>query len=527
MLIKRLLLLVTSLIIAHTSYAEPLSSITFFSPRPQTTDAALELIDDCLYIYNNEVKSSHLFISTIGYYQSLHPNQLALMIFGTELLVVEGSFIQNREDSALLADYFGLSPSFQGAVHISPHWQSLYLPFTFYFNLDDWLCGLYLRVCAPFVWNRSHLKLTETVTNNGADTLFPADYMDAIPVAAPYTSFPEALVSGKTYGLVKEPLFFGKYAPCSQSTERLANTTWDLGWNAILEEDRHFGFKMRVVTPNGTRPTGEFLFEPLAGNRHQWELGFGLNAHTLLWCDDDQALSIYLNLLMTHLFSGKQRRPFDIKRACSGGQRFFSRYMLVKEFDDDGAFSGVVSPLINHTTLACDVNVAVEFDGALMFAYAYKQLNFDVGYNGWIRSKEKISLCEGLPHDRFGLKGIQNVINTTGQLSPVTQSTASIFGNNFAAQHIVADPNSPVFLNTENIDISSARSPVVFSHKLFTYIGYTGGKLHKHRSVQPCIGIGSEIEFQGINTNNDDLCKMDQLTLSQWSVFLKAGFLFG
>lgn len=527
MLIKRTLLLGTSFFVAllYGVEPEPFQGISFFSPRSQTTNAAQELIDDQHYLHQHELKDSHFFTATVAFYQSLHPEQLANIVFGRSPIVIDGSFIENREEGALLADYFGLSPSFKSIVEIDPKWRSVYIPFTFYGALDEFVHGMYVRICVPYVWNQSILHLNETIINDGTDTLFPARYMAPQAIAAPYTSFAQALQGRKTYGFVTQPLFFGKFKE-EQSTQHLANITFDVGWNIILDYFRHFGLKIRTVTPNSTRPTGEFLYEPLAGNGHHWEFGFGINGHTLIWeRDGDHELAVYLNLLVTHLFDAEQRRAFDIKRNfCE--LRFFSRYMLVKEFDESGAFTGNVTPLINHTTLPCKVNVALEFDGAMMLAYNYKHFTFDLGYNGWIRSKEKISLCHTIPNRRLGLKGIQNVVNEEGQLSQATQSTATIFGNNFAEQDLVVDPISPVFLNDGNIDLTSARSPTVFSHKLFTYLGYVNGKLHKCRSVQPTIGIGSEIEFQGINTSNVDIDFVEKLTLSQWSIFLKVGLLF-
>ncbi len=96
-----------------------------------------------------------------------------------------------------------------------------------------------------------------------------------------------------------------------------------LGYNAWLEHDSHLGFEVRAAIPTGTLPTGEFLFEPVVGNGHHWELGAGFSGHILFWEDDDTdgTFGFYADANITHLFKNSQCRVFDL---CN---RTDSRYM--------------------------------------------------------------------------------------------------------------------------------------------------------------------------------------------------------
>jgi hypothetical protein len=513
------------------AYAAPPSGITFFSPRSQIVNSAQELIRDHQYIYQNYVVREHMFDITVGLAHSFAADRLATIIFGNSVLTVSGSELVDRNVHDLLADYFGLSPTFKSTVQILPKIENVIVPATLYYNLDPVLFGLYVRLQVPLVWNRSHVEMVENVIDTGTNAPFPAEYMAIPSIMSPYSSFTQALKHPTPFGAMYEPRLFGNLASCQPpDTLTIANITADLGWNYFFNDEQtsHLGIKFRVVTPNSTRPKNKLLYEPLAGNGHHWELGLGLNGHGLLWSpDDQQELNLYINLLITSILTSRQCRSFDLKNRPTCLSKFFSRYMLVKEFDEAGLAEGRLAPLINYSTLACDVSTPAQFDGSLMFAYTRKQLTFDIGYNGWIRTKENIRLRSGLPYNRLGLKGIQSTFTPTNFPSPVTESTATIFGAYLGAQGAVADPLSPQFINTQDIDPYSARSPLVLTHKIFTYLGYTWDELHKQCQLQPFIGLGAEFEFEGINDINDYEPPTGKNTMSQWSFWFRAGLLFG
>jgi hypothetical protein len=526
----RMLCFGVSLSVAHIyGYTQPPSGVTFFSPRSQATNAAQELIRDQQYIYQNLVTTENLFDVSLGYAHSLSPNRLATIIFGTDIFTVTGSALPERGSTDLLADYFGLSPAFISTVQVKPEIQSVIVPLSLYYGFDAWLKGTYIRLNVPFVWTQTHVEMFEEIVSTGDTVPFPAEYMSIPAINAPYSSFREALQQPTSFGAMNSPRLFGNLSCQRLNQTKLANITADFGWNYFFDEEQtsHLGIKLRVVTPNGTRPKIKYLYEPIAGNGHHWELGVGINGHGTLWKpDDEQELTIYLNLLITHLFKSHQRRSFDL-RLFPCYTKFFSRYMLVKEFDDNGLPTGQLAPLINYTTLPCTSSTSAEFDGALMFAYTRKNLTFDIGYNGWIRAKESIDLCGGLPHNRIGLKGIQNTFTPLSNPSAATESSATIFGTSITNQGAVVDPISPQFVNTQDIDVYSARSPTVVTHKFFTYLGYTWGTLHKQYQLQPFVGIGGELEFEGINDINEFEPPTDRNTMAQWSVWFRAGFMFG
>ena len=265
----------------------------------------------------------------------------------------------------------------------------------------------------------------------------------------------------------------------------------------------------------------KFFFEPIVGNGKHWELGVGFTGHVITWEKGiDQNLSVYTDLNITYMFSARQRRSFDFKK-----NGFGSRYLLLKEFDSNGIFTGKVIPAINKTTLECKVRNDIQVDFVFMFGYTYKGIVFDIGYNGWIRSKEKISLQGCIEEKRFGIKGIQDVFNRTiNQPDMLTQSTATFMGNNLSEQDMVADDPSPLFITTEDIDVKSAASPRVMTHKIFFHLGHIWEKWNGSPKTSPFIGAGFEIEFEGINERNTS--QTDKTTMGQWGVWFKGGLTY-
>ncbi len=531
------ILFVMSLTLPHLSHtqrldqAQPLEGISFFSPRSQSVNAARDLVGWHPHIHRFDMKKTYATFTVMpSYTHSVRDRRIAQALFGTDTLFISGSLINNRGTNDILADYFGLSPTFQSTVRLRPRLQNAMAVFYGYLGLDSLLEGLYVRFAAPAVWTKWDFKLEEEIFNDGSGTPFPPRYMTDNALVAPVSSFKNAIKGGITFGDMQEGLAAGKIDG-ARSKGGISDVQCVIGWDPLIRENGHAGFNLRVAAPTGSRPTSEFLFEPLIGNGKHWELGVGFTGHVVIWeKDGDQELTVHAEANVTHLFGARQKRSFDLigtdKQAESqnfANKRFGSRYILLKIFDENGNYTGKLAPTINKTTLSCDVSMDVQFDFVLMFGYTHKGIVFDIGYNGWLRSKEKISLKETLPEKRFALKGIQDVRDAAGNNSNATQSTATLHGNNLSQQAAVIDIPSPVFFSTDDLDLRSAGSPRVITHKFFTHLGYTWVD-RPENEVEPFIGFGGELEFEGINTRNTP--QEDSNTLSQFGVWLQVGLAF-
>jgi len=393
--------------------------ITFFSPRSQGANAVRNIVGRHPFIHKSDACDHYLTLgATVEYHRSIRPVRMAHVLFGTDKLTISGSEVANRRPNDIIADYFGLSTKFHSDIAIDPSIQWTTVNFSLYCGLDQCLHGLYFNIHAPAIWTKWGLQFTESIHPESENTDYPADYMatEIAPVGA--FSFTRAIAGGIKFGEMQDPLKYGKV--CGQRTEGgLADIHLTLGWDFCSNHHGYAGFNFQVVVPTGTRPDSEFLFEPIVGNGRHVQVGAGFSGRSLVWEEGgEQELSVFVDVTFSHFLPARQRRSFDLKKVdtlCSeqGNINHGSRYMLFKQFVAEPAR---LTPVINHTTLCCDVGIAVQMDAVFMFGYTYEGFIFDIGYNGWIRSKEKICIKEeGFASNIFALKGIQNTNNNASQ----------------------------------------------------------------------------------------------------------------
>lgn len=509
----------TSLAIVASSPAADtfnLTGISFFSPRSQSMNAARDIVGWHPFINQPDDGFYGAAAITPSFGQILRASRAAQVMFSNELLDsdtlrVSGSQVANRDDNDILADYFGLSPAFDSQVVLNPFIRTGLIDFSAYFGWKNFYC----LVHAPFVYTRWQLGVNELILNDGVEVPFPADYMAATAVEEPVASFGRAVQGNVPFGNVSQGLRNGKFG-CPLTKTGLSDLIIAVGWNIANNDYGHAGFNLRMAAPTGNRPHSEFLFEPIIGNGKHWELGLGFSGHALLWeKDGTQEFSFFSDVNLTHQFKTRQRRSFDFKT-----NGFGSRYILLKEFDASGNYTGNALPAINVSTLDCNVTVDALFDIVFMFGYTYEGFLMDIGYNGWIRTREIITLRDCIAPNTYGFKGIQDVTDTQGVLINTTQSTATLHGDYFVEQAEVADTNSPVFITNCDINLLSAASPLVLTHKFFGHLGYSWTDCSAY-TITPYIGLGGEIEFEGINQRKT--IDVYNETLSQWSIWLKGG----
>jgi len=510
-----LILLTASTISSFLYSSEELRGISNFSPRSQDINAARDIVGWHPFIHRYDAHDNYYVLGfTPMYNESLRPERISLVLFNSDTFSLSGSQIPGREGTQeLLADYFGLAPNFASDAFFKPLIRNLELDMAFYFGLDKWVKGLYLQLRGPAVWTQWNLKLSETIIDEGT-VPFPAGYMAENAIIAPYDSFTQAMKGLYPFGEV-ERLKYGKICG-AQTLSGLAALEMVLGYDFIQHPYAHVGINFRASAPTGSRPKGEFFFEPRVGCGKHWQIGVGFTGHTRVWeKDGEQELGMYVDVNFTNMLKARQRRSFDF---CKNG--FFSRYILTKEFNQNGIFTEKMIPAINITTLECDVHVSIQVDMIFMFGYRYNNFIFDIGYNGWIRSKEKICLREGIAPNTYGLKGVQFAVNPiTNQPDNTTESSATIF----ETQPIFSDGLMPEFLSTKDINVKSAASPLILTQKIFWHIAYSWPHFDRY-NAEPFLGIGAEIEFEGINTRN--AYQPVNTTMGQASVWIKSGVSF-
>lgn len=555
----------------------------YFYNRSQGLDAARELAGWTQHVNLYDVgKVYGSFALTPEYTRSFRPSAIAQSLLGQgscgracpTVINVSGSHVA-REETDWLADYFYLPTDYQSTLEFAPQIQNFLLDLNWYINFESLVNGLFFRLHVPLAWTRWDLNFCESIISTGTNS-DDAGYFapTAIPRSSLLKSFSQ-YACGNTITQVADITFdrlgFARFDRDSHTKLGVADMHAILGYNLVNAQDYHFGLGVRVAFPTGNSPEGNLLFEPIIGNGKHWELGAHVTTHGILWRNEEDALNyfgLYFDANITHMFNASQRRTFDLK------SKPLSRYMIAERMGrpitdalvgadntagtnpqiPDAQFKNEFSPVANISTFNVKVSMAVQADLAAQFTYADHNFTWDIGYNFWGRSCEKIkrtggciSSCAGTPEfaaDTWALKGDAQVFgfaSTAGagaipitQGQPValsaTESQATIHhGTNYPATGSVTmaqvdagrrNPNVdyahpafagsaqvPLFATTTlaNDNINTSVPPQLISLCDIAFVGTRGisNKVYTqftyswldHCRCIPFVGIGGQIEI--------------------------------
>lgn len=520
MLTKYIVFLLNMLCILYTyGEKESVKNSNFLSNTPQYLTSGKNISIWHEHLYKNKYKkTTYHFACTATYKQSFKNAQIAETLFGSTSLSIAGSGTQERTKNSLIADYFGLSPLYQSTVFIRPSIKTGLIVGDFMLSLGQPGKNVYIKTALPVCISKWSLDLEEISNPESQKSSFPAGYMNTSTTSIkPFaTSFKQAIEGKSTHGNL-QPLVKGKMN--TKHKIGLADIPLIVGWHVKQAEEWGISLEAIGSIPTGNKPKSNYLFEPIIGNRKEALLGLGLVSYIQLWQDFAQQMHVYLTGYLFHSFKSTQHRSFDLKK-----NGFLSRYLLVKEFDEQANATGTIIPLINISTLACKVNQSILFDGTALFAYSYNNFYTDLAYNGFIKSKDSIELIETIPAKKYGIKGTQYLFNNaTNTIDNSTASTIGITEGSLSDQQTFADP-STTFITTEDLCIHSAQMPLSIIHTFFASIGYRKSENTESNKLLPFFGVGAEVSLEGL-----DLDRFSSITkhgISQWSLYFKGGFTY-
>jgi hypothetical protein len=572
----------------------------YFYNRSQERNLARDLAGWTDYINQPEDpdKIYGALAITPEYTHSFRPEHMTVPLFGNSLhgcnnsqLTISGTQTTDRSPQDLLADYFYLPPDFKSTVEFTPVIDNFLVDFSWYLGLDPWSPGLYLWLHAPLVHTRWDLNITENVIDSGIDQYAPGYFAPSAisrgKLLEQFIDYAQGVVTPNVDTIVFEELKFARMSNRRLAKTRFAEFRLRFGKNFICEEDRHFGMNLQVAAPAGLRPEGKFLFEPMVGNGHHWELGFATHGSYTFWENEEkmQWWSFYADADITHLFKSHQKRVFDL---TANGP--LSRYMLATEMKTPATnllgggttpsaqFNNKILPVANITALDVNVSIAVQADIVFMFNFISEGLSFDLGYNYWGRSHEiiKLKTVDAFDANRFAIKGDAQIFgfvrnSDTAVALSATESKATVHaGTNFPAtgttnqtsietaqknptidfpqpattnpsnpdvrQNLQFQPNNtidadqiktsvnPVLLSSSDVNVANSGTSGS-SNKLFTHLSYTWVE---RDGWIPYVGIGGEVEFAQTSTNTKKMDKKCRIRTgaSQWGIWIKGGVTF-
>jgi len=397
---------------------------TIFVPRSVGANTARELVAWQGATHNHEYASvgncceeSHAAVAlTFEYSRSFRDECISNNLFSGQTLKFAGSNIKtDRSPDELIADYFGLSQNFRGSLTFNPRIINYVAEVDVFWDMSGWLCdGFWLRLHAPVVHTKWDLNSCQKDNENVdpfcsafiGSPLFCASGTDCYMGAGngPATNILQALGGAYSFGAIASPLCSGKISGCSHSKTALADIDILFGLDIRRTACSHFGAFIMGVAPTGNRPRTEYLFSPIVGNGHHWEVGGGLTGHVLFWEYDSSDFGVYFEGNVTHMFKDTQCRLFDL---CPNGA--FSRYMLLTEFESNGTTpTGRFISATCFTNREVTVSRAIKGDASIKFALRGCNWVLDLGWNIYGHTPEKVTLkniCCTEPTGRYAIKG--------------------------------------------------------------------------------------------------------------------------
>jgi hypothetical protein len=479
----------------------------------------------------------------------------------------------------LIANEFFLPSNFASVITFSPKISNINVPLQLYLGLDEWCSGMYFRVYGYITNTRWKLEAVESPITEGSST-YAAGFVSpvAVPFGSLYTGFlnytagntislPASTPSVTVNPLLHQRIFSG----CNtQSKTGFADLRAELGWDFLLDECYHLGVNIQMAAPTGNKCSDCMLFGPIIGNGHHWELGGGVSGHYTFWRseDDEQQFDLFVDADITHLFKTSENRSFDLKG------KPLSRYMYLANMTTPQSgltvggtttaaslqFNNSYTPLANLTQKV-DVSFDVQGDVLAKFVYTCRGFSWELGYNFWGRSCEKVDLdCDCSDQFSNGTWALgtgcipwYGFNSTTATIPlPVSANGTTVFAcgavNNpttvaisgttlttTAAGGIDSTGSNPVVTVAQS-DLDIGKGPRGLSNKVFTHFNYTWIDCE---DWIPYLGIGGFAEFGSTkprgnnslsstttNSCNDDCNNCPNCALSQWGVWVKGGVSF-
>lgn len=574
---KKLLILAFFIITSAVAFGPK----TIVPIRSQGVNYARELCgwEQRTHLYNECEQNYGTISFAIEYGRTFSASKMANMLFGGECISISGSSSFDRNQTDVLADYFGLPRDYKSVMRVAPLISNAVFDLDWYMAFDEWVQGLYLSLHVPIACTAWALNPSETVINPGS-AIDPAGYMGSEKIAR--SGLPATILSAwqglTTFGDMQEPLEYGLILE-RETMSRVTEIQLSVGWDFLQDPEYHLGAFVRGAVPTGNYRKARYLFEPVVGNDHHATVGGGFTGHWIFWQDQeyDQSLGIYGVAVVEHLFNVKEKRSYNFINGLG------SRFMLLQEIQPqqeqdpaqqlffgveqaDFQYTGRLIPAINQTTFDSIIKVSLQSDIAIELTYTCGKWLCDIGYEFWGRSAEQLVCRDRFPLNQFVLKGDAQMYGfdqitelpvalstsqhestiyggqTTGNstfvnanadnFSPAfTSGGADVLNNLTAADAAVLfipiaqvnSSNPPLFLSDADIDDNSALVAKAISHKIFIYLG---GVFHacddpwfKEHTIDIYAGVGASVEWACH-------CFKENSALSEWAAWARVGVSF-
>lgn len=423
----------------------------------------------------------------------------------------------------------GLGPvTTTGVVQLNPIIFQTGADFLLYVGAHKTERGFFIKLHAP-------VGVMSTDPNlSYSDTITPVAYPQgafnnaATTVAAPYENIQQAFKGGKSAGFL-QPMVFGLIDCKRTSSAQFGDLEFVLGYNVFVEDNKHFGIGIKFSAPTGNSADGIYVFEPIFGRNGHWGAGADFIGHWKFWesdSSDDRWAQLFFDGTILHLFKSKHTRSFDLLANGPG-----SKYLLLAKYNTaiPAVFQNEIINAVNITTVGVQSTFAVEGNFAIGFDAHWKNWSLHVGYEGWGRTCEQLSLdctCPGSTnYNTYAVLGRQTPFSSADGVTVINlcQPLATI-GASVAQANTIPTPANGIALATTAanrlpetaelaLDVEGQRARAVYTSKPYAEMRYTW----TDSDYVPYLAVTGGAEIP--NTHKNEAAKF-------WNIGINGGMAF-
>ncbi len=520
---------------------------TFFSIRPQYSNTARDQMGTS--------SRNHKFASSefngdaslgLDFAQSTNCDDLGTWFFfnGTNTMTYGPNWNANANTNSVDVNSLNFAVTASGNITANPRIINFVADFQLYLGWDEFVQGLWTRMCIPVNYVRTDMRLIDNVTTADANAYAPGyfnqgdvDNVAPSPIPnptsgtiPPYTDLQKGWV-GKLPAGDFAARAFGNIDGRRSHTS-VAGLVFDLGYDFLRRERGHVGMSLRIVAPTGNEPNSKYVFEPISGANGCWEIGAGFtSAYQLYTTSTDSSFNLYVDGQVTHLGSRSQKRMFGLQNLRSvatagsvAGAAIPSAgasWILLEQFSSSNQYTGKLASAADKLALVVKVGNAVmaDFSGSIEF----RKNNYGVraGYNFWMRTKDKASARQAsvFATENWGIKAASDNNGTANLLdagNAASQFVATKSESNIAQAGSTVASGTANYLTEDDITVCPALHPSARSNKVFGSVDYTWSD----NEWTPYLLIGGSYEI-GASVHD-----IKNSALNQWSLLAKGGIAF-
>ena len=302
----------------------------------------------------------------------------------------------------------------------------------------------------------------------------------------------------------QSPLSKGRLAYEQKSVVGVGDMSVQLHLDAMKKGRFELGAGATLVIPTGTKGNSNYLFEAIAGNRGHIGLGAYLDGKCVILSRKDLRVSLKAVADWRYFIESTENRILGDYVIDSKKARNLGHYRLAMQNAQAGVFPA--ANVFAHDVL---VTPGHQLDGLIGVSGSWKDFTFDLGYNLFLKEKEKAALKGSWKNDTYAYAATEYSMSTARLAQQPLGGLAASTDTDYDDQSPVAKHGHLIGSNTDawadakafDIGLSAATTPTLPSASTsVSDMIYPGGYVSLEGPIQAPGRTVSQLSRQNVAT---------------------------